>query len=331
MLKSLPLAPVFSSFALPKMVLSPLRRCFRMSRALLMLLVGVIAMCGLADEAMTAPCRPNISFTGVGLAVDRNFNACDVYFPDIPPTWGGLYRLHGTRLDNQAPIGVVDGTSYAPKPDDLVDTVNARYGFTFDASTGTYTIRLLSIRNEAATSDSIVLYSYDRNGTPYGGETAIATQTNTISVTLPNALPAIGSVSPTTGSPLGGTSVVITGTGFAEATSVKFGGTAATSFTVDNESQITAVAPAGAVGPADIVVATAIGSTTFPGGFNYVVSAPGAPTIGAVTTLDPDGAQVNFTPPANNGGGAITEYVVTSSPHGKIGVGTQSPISVRGL
>ncbi|MBZ7926418.1 fibronectin type III domain-containing protein [Ensifer adhaerens] len=213
----------------------------------------------------------------------------------------------------------------------MVDTVNARYGFTFDASTGTYTIRLLSIRNEAATSDSIVLYSYDRNGTPYGGETAIATQTNTISVTLPNALPAIGSVSPTTGSPLGGTSVVITGTGFAEATSVKFGGTAATSFTVDNESQITAVAPAGAVGPADIVVATAIGSTTFPGGFNYVVSAPGAPTIGAVTTLDPDGAQVNFTPPANNGGGAITEYVVTSSPHGKIGVGTQSPISVRGL
>ncbi|WP_156134323.1 fibronectin type III domain-containing protein, partial [Ensifer sp. ZNC0028] len=38
-----------------------------------------------------------------------------------------------------------------------------------------------------------------------------------------------------------------------------------------------------------------------------------------------------FTPPVNNGGGAITEYVVTSSPHGKTGVGTQSPISVRGL
>ncbi|WP_210166430.1 hypothetical protein, partial [Ensifer sp. ZNC0028] len=31
---------------------------------------------------------------------------------------------------------------------------------------------------------------------------------------------------------------------------------------------------------------------------------PEAPTIGAVTTLDPDGAQVNFTPPVNNGGGA---------------------------
>ncbi|MGF6258773.1 hypothetical protein OKW20_005900 [Ensifer sp. LBL] len=296
-----------------------------------MLLVGAIAMCGLADEAMAAPCRPSISFASVGLAVDRNFNACDVYFPDIPPTWGGLYRLHGTRLDNQAPIGVVDGTSYTPKPDDLVDTVNARYGFTFDASTGTYTIRLLSVRNEAATSDSIVLYSYDRNGAPYGGEAAIATQPNTISVTLPNAFPAVGSVSPTTASPLGGTSVIITGTGFAEATSVKFGGAAATSFTIDSPNQITAVAPAGAVGPADIVVATAIGSTTFSGGFNYVVSAPGAPTIGAVTTLDPDGAQVNFTPPVNNGGGAITEYVVTSSPHGKTGVGSQSPIAVRGL
>ncbi|MBD9572761.1 fibronectin type III domain-containing protein [Ensifer sp. ENS08] len=58
---------------------------------------------------------------------------------------------------------------------------------------------------------------------------------------------------------------------------------------------------------------------------------PGAPTIGTATPLDPEGAFVYFTPPADTGGGAVTEYIVTSSPHGKIGVGTQSPIAVHGL
>ncbi|WDZ80284.1 putative Ig domain-containing protein (plasmid) [Ensifer adhaerens] len=235
-------------------------------------------------------------------------------------------------MDTQAPIGILDDGSFTnPKFDDPVETANARYGFTFNSHTGTYTIRLLSIRNPVATSDTVVLYSADNGGAMYSGGITTATQANMISVTLPNAFPTISSVSPTTGSSTGGTSVTITGTGFTGATSVKFGSASAASFTVDSATQITAVASAGAVGPADIVVTTGSGTATLASGFSYLVVPPGAPTIGTVTTLDPDGAEVHFTPPVDTGGGTITEYVVTSSPHGKTGVGTQSPIAVHGL
>jgi hypothetical protein len=40
---------------------------------------------------------------------------------------------------------------------------------------------------------------------------------------------------------------------------------------------------------------------------------------------------VSFTPPASNGGSAITGYTVTSSPGGITAKGTKSPITVKGL
>jgi len=74
-------------------------------------------------------------------------------------------------------------------------------------------------------------------------------------------LPSISSLSPNTGSHLGGTSVVITGTTFSSVTAVKFGATAATSYTVNSATQITATSPAGAVGIVDVTV-TAAGGTS---------------------------------------------------------------------
>ena len=50
----------------------------------------------------------------------------------------------------------------------------------------------------------------------------------------------------------GGTSVVITGTGFTGATAVKFGSTVASSYTVNSATQITATSPAGSAGTVDI-------------------------------------------------------------------------------
>src|SRR5207247_6685395 len=51
--------------------------------------------------------------------------------------------------------------------------------------------------------------------------------------------PTITSLAPTAGPSAGGNSVVITGTNLTAASAVSFGGTAATSFTVDNATQIT--------------------------------------------------------------------------------------------
>src|SRR3989441_1077480 len=77
----------------------------------------------------------------------------------------------------------------------------------------------------------------------------------------PVAAPTVTGVSPASGSTAGGTSVVITGTGFTGASAVKFGSVSATAFTPNSATQITATAPAGAAGTVDITVATSGGTS----------------------------------------------------------------------
>jgi hypothetical protein len=91
------------------------------------------------------------------------------------------------------------------------------------------------------------------------------------------AVPTVSSISPATGPAGGGTSVVITGTNLSGASAVSFGGTAATTFTVNSATQITATAPAHAAGTVDITVTTAGGTsaTSAADQFTYVA----APTV----------------------------------------------------
>lgn len=86
-----------------------------------------------------------------------------------------------------------------------------------------------------------------------GGATATATGTAKI-----GNLPTITSVSPTSGSHLGGKTVTITGTNFTLVTSVKFG-TATGTFTVNSRTKITVKTPAHAKGTVDIRVRTKYG------------------------------------------------------------------------
>lgn len=74
--------------------------------------------------------------------------------------------------------------------------------------------------------------------------------------------PAISSIAPNFGSIAGGTSVTITGTNLNAASAVKFGSTPATGFTVESETQITAIAPRStAVGPVDVTATTLAGTS----------------------------------------------------------------------
>jgi hypothetical protein len=82
----------------------------------------------------------------------------------------------------------------------------------------------------------------------------------------PSNLPTISGLSNDNHGVTGGT-IKITGTAFTGATSVSFGGTDADSFTVDSDTQISAVVGAGSSG--DVVVTNGIGSGSY-SGFIYV-------------------------------------------------------------
>ncbi|WP_245350321.1 Ig-like domain repeat protein [Bradyrhizobium sp. UFLA03-84] len=94
--------------------------------------------------------------------------------------------------------------------------------------------------------------------------------------------PAVASISPTSGPAAGGTTVIIAGGSFNTATAVHFGATAATSFVINSNEQITAVAPAG-FGTVDVTVTNPSGtSSTSPADqFTYVASPP------TVTSISP--------------------------------------------
>jgi hypothetical protein len=66
--------------------------------------------------------------------------------------------------------------------------------------------------------------------------------------TYTHSVPVVTSVSPDSGSPAGGNTAIISGTGFVDATAVQFGGVDADSFTVVSDTRITAVVPAGTAG-----------------------------------------------------------------------------------
>ena len=65
-------------------------------------------------------------------------------------------------------------------------------------------------------------------------------------------------------------------------------------------------------------------------GLVVTTTVPDAPTIGTATAGDAE-ATVTFTPPANDGGSAITGYTATSSPGGLTATGAGSPLTVTGL
>ena len=96
------------------------------------------------------------------------------------------------------------------------------------------------------------------------------------------ALPEITSISPTAGPTAGGQTVTITGQYFTGATSVTFGGTAGTSVTVVNDSTITVVTPARAIGTVEVRVTTTPGTSVDAGAVdNYTYQAP--PTVTSIS------------------------------------------------
>ncbi|MBT9546285.1 MAG: IPT/TIG domain-containing protein [Candidatus Sericytochromatia bacterium] len=96
-------------------------------------------------------------------------------------------------------------------------------------------------------------------------------------------VPGLDHLSNAYGLPAGGYQIILTGTYLTGATSVKFGSTNATSFTVNSDTQITATVPAG-TGAQNVIVSTPGGDTPADRPFTYTTAFKNAPQGGTTTT-----------------------------------------------
>ncbi|HVX20121.1 MAG TPA: choice-of-anchor P family protein [Acidimicrobiales bacterium] len=107
--------------------------------------------------------------------------------------------------------------------------------------------------------------------TPAGGSGTAGTFTY-VTVPVPgHTPPAATGVSPTSGTPSGGGTVVITGTNLCDVSSVYFGSTPAPSFSVSPTCHVlTVTVPPGTPGTVPIIITTLGGTVTAPQGFTYI-------------------------------------------------------------
>ncbi|WP_412566046.1 beta strand repeat-containing protein [Streptomyces decoyicus] len=129
---------------------------------------------------------------------------------------------------------------------------------------------------------------------------------------LAAATPAVISVSPASGSTSGGNPVTVTGTGFTGATAVRFGPTPS-SFTVNSDTQITAITPAG-TGTVQVTVTTPSGTSNQFVTYAYVATS--APVLSSVVPASgpaAGGTSVTLTGSGFSGATVVRFGVVSAS------------------
>ena len=164
-------------------------------------------------------------------------NSSDLYTYEQPPSVGGVSPATGT---------VAGGTSVTLTGTGFVSGMTVKFGSTAGTSivvSSSISATVTSPSNSSPSGGVVDITVTTTNGTSVINGNDQFTYTSPVTVTGLNVH---------TGPPAGGTSVVITGTDFTGASSVKFGSDTA-SFTVNSATQITATSPAGG-GTVDITV-----------------------------------------------------------------------------
>jgi len=136
------------------------------------------------------------------------------------------------------------------------------------------------------------LCSYTGAFAAHNRRIAVSAYTVTVGYT-PATTPAVTSVTPSSGSVSGGQAVVIVGEGFTGATDVEFGGIAATSVVVVDDTHITAVTPAHLSGLVDVEV---LGVATGTGLYTYVLDTIQLPPMPTRTPMTQGGGAARGAP-----------------------------------
>jgi hypothetical protein len=182
------------------------------------------------------------------------------------PTVTGVSPISGTTAGGTTIT--ITGTNFSLASE--VDMAGLASAFSVLSST---TIQLTSPAEAAGTVDVQVFSP--------GGSSTLSTSSRYTYVAA--SAPAVSSLSPTSGSTAGGTSVTITGTDFTGATAVTFGDVAAASFTVVSGTSITAVSPSQAAGTVDVRVSTTAGESAAVSGDHFTYTAASAPAISSLS------------------------------------------------
>jgi hypothetical protein len=207
-------------------------------------------------------------------------SSADQFTYEAPPTVTGLNPISGPTSGGTTVI--ITGTNF-------IGTTGVSFGgvaatsFTVNSSTQ---ITAITPAHAAATIDVTVTTAGGTSGlSSYDRFTFVAGQ------------PVVTGLSPTSGSSVGGTSVVITGINFTGATTIWFGNVQATSFTVNSDTQITATTPEQAPGVVDVTVTTAGGTsgTSAADQFTYIAAQPQVQSISPTQGSTAGGTTVSIT------------------------------------
>jgi hypothetical protein len=145
----------------------------------------------------------------------------------------------------------------------------------------------------------------------------------------PQSAPVIQGITPSSGSTLGGTQVILSGSGLNRPSEVSFGGVPAT-IQSSGDTDIIVLTPPYLEGPVDVTVRTGGGSDTVLAGFTYTTPSEPAPVL----SVSPQGHSFGIVPLGesrskaflvqNTGGGLLTGAVFIDAPFSVGGNGSYS-------
>ena len=207
----------------------------------------------------------------------------------VSPAGTGTVDVTVTTPEGASATSPADQFAYGPNVTSVSPNHGPAGGGTSVAITGVNLSNAMAVRFGSVNATSFTVNS----ATSITAVSPVGTETVDVTVTTKEGTsptgsadqftyvpaPTVTEVSPNAGPEGGGTSVSITGTNLTGATTVDFGLGAATSFTVNSQSSITAVAPPG-TGSVDVTVTSAGGTslTSFADQFAYLPT----PTVAAV-------------------------------------------------